>query len=115
MHFTVEGTYQFELFNAIKGRGFDGPHFPAASVTSLMIDGEHKLSTCHTSDLLYYIISGHGNFSIGGHLHAVQTGEAVLVPRETEYGYWGQMQALLVMTPAYTEGCETRTDKSPRP
>jgi len=114
MHFTADGTYQFELFNAIKGYGFDGPHFPGASVAALEINGEHKLSTCHSSDLLYYIIEGQGTFNIGGKAFEAKIGEAVLVPRETEYGYWGHMRALLVMTPAYTEGCETRTDKSPR-
>ena len=113
-HFTRDGAYKFDLFGQLTGYAYNSAEdHPDCCISYLETSGgEHKLSTCHTSDLFYYIIEGAGEFSVGGKIFKVNATDAVLVPRETEYGYSGKMKYVLFMTPSFTEGCESRTDKS---
>ena len=113
-HFTRDAAYKFDLFGQLTGYAYNSAEdYPHACVSYLETEGgEHKLATCHTSDLFYYIIDGEGEFSVGGTLFKVRATDAVLVPKNTEYGYAGKMKYVLFMSPAFTEGCETRTEKS---
>ncbi|MGE3769515.1 MAG: cupin domain-containing protein [Bdellovibrionales bacterium] len=115
-HFTRDRAKVFELFGQLKGYSYNShEQFSRCCVSYLESKGhEHKLSTCHTSDLFYYIIDGAGEFMVGGERFQVKATDAVLVPRETEYGYIGDMKYVLFMTPSFTEGCETRTERSLR-
>ncbi|MGE0252149.1 MAG: cupin domain-containing protein [Dongiaceae bacterium] len=112
--FTRERAQKFELFGELTGYAYNSAEdYPGACVSYLETQGgEHKLSTCHTSDLFYYIIEGEAEFSVGGKLFKVKATDAVLVPKNTEFGYAGKMKYILFMSPSFTEGCETRTDKS---
>lgn len=104
----------FELFGQVKGWAYNqaGDH-PDCCLSYLEVQGhDHNLSTCHTADLYYYIIEGAGEFSVAGQRFAVAAADAILVPRGTEYGYRGTMKYVLFMAPAYTEGCETRTERT---
>jgi mannose-6-phosphate isomerase-like protein (cupin superfamily) len=113
-HFTKDGAYKFDLFGQLTGYAYNSAEdHPDCCISYLETSGgEHKLSTCHTSDLFYYIIEGEAEFSVGGKIFSVKATDAVLVPRETEYGYSGKMKYVLFMTPSFTDGCETRTEKS---
>jgi mannose-6-phosphate isomerase-like protein (cupin superfamily) len=113
-HFAKDGAYKFDLFGQIIGYSYNtAKDHAACCLTYLETSGcEHKLSTCHTSDLYYYIIEGEGEFSVGGEIFSVKATDAILVPKETEYGYSGKMKYILFMTPAFVEGCETRTEQS---
>lgn len=114
--FNKENANEFELFGKLKGHAFWGADkFARANISyleTLSETSEHKLSTCHTSDLIYYIIEGEGEFCVDKKIFKVKSGESVLVPKETEYGYIGKMKYVLFLTPAFTEGCETRTERS---
>ncbi len=113
-HFTREGAYKFDLFGQLTGYAYNSSEDHADCCVSYLEThgGEHKLSTCHTSDLFYYIIEGDGEFSVGGKIFGVKATDAVLVPKETKYGYSGKMKYVLFMSPSFKEGCETRTEKS---
>ena len=113
-HFTKADAVPFELFGQLTGYEYNSAaEHPDCCLSYLETQGaEHKLSTCHTSDLFYYILDGEADFSVGGKLFSVKATDAVLVPKGTTYGYAGTMKYVLFMTPAYTDGCETRTDKS---
>lgn len=113
-HFKRDDAYKFELFGELTGYAYNSDEdYPNACVSYLeTYGGEHKISNCHTSDLFYYIIEGNGEFYVGGERFKVGPTDAVLVPKNTDYGYVGKMKYVLFMTPSFTEGCETRTDKS---
>jgi hypothetical protein len=113
--YTREKSEKFELFGELKGHAYNShEQFPRACISYLEADGEHKLSTCLTSDLYYYILSGEGEFAVGGERFKVKATDAVLVPKNTEYGYFGKMNYVLFMTPSFTPECEIRSDRSPR-
>lgn len=113
-HFTKEKAFKFDLFGNIAGYEYNSAADHAECCLTYLetSGGDHKLSICHTSDLFYYIIEGEGKFSVDGKIFPVQATDAVLVPKETEYGYTGTMKYILFMTPSFTEGCETRSEKS---
>ncbi len=111
LHKLSEAT-KFGLFGTLSGHSYN------ASLTSGEVsyleadDGEHKLSTCHTSDLFYFVIEGQGKFMVGGERFPVNATDVIVVPKNTEYGYKGSFRYVLFMTPPFTEGCETRTNRS---
>lgn len=114
-HYTRKAANSFELFGELKGFSYNShDQFPRACVSYLEADGEHKLSTCLTSDLFYYIITGEGEFMVGGERFKVAATDAVLVPKNTEYGYFGKMSYVLFMTPSFTPDCEIRSERSMR-
>ena len=113
--YTRDKAFQFDLFGQITGWAYNSAEaFPRADLSYLETSGEHKLSTNTVSDLYYYILEGEATFVVGGERLQVKATDAVLVPKHTEYGYFGTIKYLLFMTPAFTEGCEIRTDISPR-
>lgn len=114
IHFTRAAAIPFELFGQLTGYEYNSATEHADCCVSYLetSGGEHKLSTCHTSDLFYYIIEGEADFRVGDKLFKAQATDAVLVPRGTPYGYCGTLKYVLFMTPSYTEGCETRTNQS---
>lgn len=113
-HFSRDDAEKFELFGQLKGYAYNSHDDHAGCCVSYLetYGGEHKLAKCHTSDLFYYIIEGTGRFSVNGEQFDVKATDAILVPKNTEYGYDGKMKYVLFMTPSFTEGCETRSDKS---
>ena len=113
-HFTRDAAHKFELFGKLTGYAYNGAADYASCCVSYLetTGGEHKLSTCHTSDLFYYIIAGTGEFSVAGKIFPVKATDAVLVPKNTEHGSSGKLKYVSFMAPSFTEGCETRTEKS---
>ena len=112
--FEKKDARAFGLFGKLTGHAYklreNGS--PCGLSTMETTGGEHCLSTCHTSDMYFYIIDGEADFSVGGELFPVKASDVVWVPKNTEYGYAGKLRYVLFMSPAFSEGCETRTEKS---
>lgn len=113
-HFKRKNADKFELFGSLTGYAYNtAEDYSGCGIAYLeAVNDEHLLSTCHTSDLFYYIIDGEAEFNIAGKRFFAKATDAVLVPKNTEYGYKGTMKYVLFMSPAFTEGCETLTDTS---
>src|SRR5271166_2207056 len=58
---------------------------------------------------IYYILSGSGHFTIGGHKYDVSPGKVVEVPPRIEYCYSGNMRLLVISKPRWFSGNDTFT------
>lgn len=110
-YFTRDKAYVFEFEGQIKGHAYGTP---SASVSHMDVDGERKLTSNTISDIVFYIVSGEGAFVIDGQHFVVKPSDVLHVPKNTQFGYFGTMQFVEVMTPAWIEGSDQDTDQSPR-
>ena len=62
---------------------------------------------------IYYVLDGHGHFTIGDQNYEVEPGVLVEVPPKLEYSYSGTMKLLLIGTPRWFEGNEEFTKRNP--
>jgi mannose-6-phosphate isomerase-like protein (cupin superfamily) len=74
---------------------------PAMSCAYIEMNGRHGKLMYKKSDRLYYVISGHGVFTIDGKPVEVKEGDVLMVPKDTPYDYEGEMELLLVDSPAF--------------
>jgi mannose-6-phosphate isomerase-like protein (cupin superfamily) len=62
---------------------------------------------------IYYVLDGHGHFTIADQKYDVEPGVLVEVPPIVEYSYSGTMKLLLIGTPRWFEGNEKFTKRNP--
>jgi mannose-6-phosphate isomerase-like protein (cupin superfamily) len=111
-HIKLSETRKFELFESLTGYAYDSD-LKSGGISYLeAVNDEHKLSTCHTSDMFYFVIEDSAIFQVGGKKYSVSDKDLVIIPKNTEYGYKGTFKYVLFMSPPFSEGCETRTNIS---
>ena len=62
---------------------------------------------------LYYVLDGHGYFTIADRKYEVEPGVLVEVPPQLEYSYSGTMKLLLIGSPRWFAGNEEFTKRNP--
>lgn len=113
-HFARDNAFPFE-FEGIKGSAYGTSEaFSHSSISHMDVDGERKLTSNTTSDIIFYILSGEGVFVIDGQRFSIKPSDVLHVPKNTQFGYFGTMQFVEVMTPAWFDGSDQDTDQSPR-
>ena len=71
------------------------------SIVRTHLDGKHPFMKNINSNRTYYLISGKATFVIEEKEIVVQTGEMLVIPRNTKYAFQGKFDALLVDCPAF--------------
>src|SRR5262249_32323059 len=62
---------------------------------------------------IYYVVSGHGYFTIGNRKYDVACGSLVEVPPKVENSYSGQMKLVVTSCPRWFSGNDTYTKWNP--
>ena len=108
---------KFELKNAgslewegIKGLVYNTKEdFKNANATYFEVTGRHGKVKNETSDRVYYVIEGKGEFTINDEVFSVKETDVIIIPKNTPYDYKAKgkmMKLFLVHTPAYNSKAE---------
>lgn len=103
---------KFELKNAhkfgwpgLKGWAFNSKEdFPGASAAYFEVTGKHGRVKTTSSDRIYFVIDGTGEFDIDGKIVSVGKTDVLIVPKNTPYDYKATSKVLklfLVHSPAF--------------
>ncbi|RJQ24853.1 hypothetical protein C4577_06945 [Candidatus Parcubacteria bacterium] len=96
-------------WSGIKGWAYNSKgDFSGASAAVFEVDGAHGKVQTSLSDRIYYVIEGRGEFFVGKEVVPVRSTDVVIIPRDTEYDYKGEIKLFLVHTPAYDDEYEIR-------
>lgn len=68
---------------------------------ALAVSPAKKSTGLTKSDRVYLILEGQGEFIVGNEVIPVAKDDVLIIPRNTEYDYWGQLRLFLVHIPAY--------------
>jgi mannose-6-phosphate isomerase-like protein (cupin superfamily) len=84
----------------------------STSVTWVAIDGRHRQLSSRRSTRCYYVLSGELTFLLTpGPPLVLRTGDALVVPRGTEYRFEGTATYLVMNTPAFEPGDDEYADE----
>jgi mannose-6-phosphate isomerase-like protein (cupin superfamily) len=84
--------------------------FERASAGVFEVTKHHGKVKSLLSDRIYFVLEGTGHFEIADESINVEPTDVIIVPRGTEYDYFGKMKLFLVHTPAYTHEAEVVLD-----
>ena len=101
--------YKYQLKNAtqfgwpgLKGYAFNSANdFAEASAVLFEVTDRHGRVRNTLSDRIYLVLEGEGEFDINGEKIPVQPYDVIIVPKNTEYDYRGNLKLFLVHSPAY--------------
>lgn len=114
MRFTKPKDPSFEWNTGIKGWIYNSSKdFPNASGVYFEVTGRHGTVKTTSSDRVYFVIEGEGEFIIDGKSVPVSTHDMVIVPKNTPYDYAATGEILklfLVHTPAYNREGEIKLE-----
>ncbi|GGN43651.1 cupin domain-containing protein [Streptomyces fuscichromogenes] len=103
-------TYKYTVEEAdrFNKHGIDltvyGNHDPAATVVRVHVERGHFQEFCNVrSSYTYYIVSGQGVFYLDGEEIAVGSTDLIAVPPNTRIHYFGAMEMVLTVAPAFDE------------
>jgi mannose-6-phosphate isomerase-like protein (cupin superfamily) len=86
----------------LKGYAFSSKEdFERASAAYFEVEERHGMVRNLISDRIYFVLDGMGDFIIDNEKVAVQKGDVIIVPRNTNYDYQGKLKLFLVHSPAY--------------
>lgn len=71
------------------------------SVVRTHLDGKHPYMKNISSNRTYYLINGKGTFYVGEEKINLDTGEMLIIPKDTKYAFKGQFDAILIDSPAF--------------
>jgi mannose-6-phosphate isomerase-like protein (cupin superfamily) len=109
MIFKLKDAGKFKL-EGLKGWSYStNVNFSRASAAYIEVNGRHGKVMSKVSDKIYLVIDGEGKFIIEGNEFPVGKSDVIIVPRETEYDYEGEMNLFLVYAPAFGKGSEVNT------
>jgi mannose-6-phosphate isomerase-like protein (cupin superfamily) len=99
-----------EAFKASK-HGIDltiyGQVMPHASIAQVNVEkGHFEEFYQDVSTFTYYIISGKGTFYLDDEPITAEAGDIIAIPPKTHIHYFGKMQMLLIVSPAFNETTE---------
>jgi mannose-6-phosphate isomerase-like protein (cupin superfamily) len=83
----------------------------SGSAIVIEVDGNHGEVMSKVSDRIYYVIEGNGKFMNGNKKIGVETGDVIIVDKNTPYDYKGKMKLFLVHIPAWDESQEVILEK----
>jgi|SRR5664280_2452760 len=112
-------TYTLPTSTSFVGTGLHGYTFGPLRQKDLdvyYIESEKGHDTFMVSKKItrtYYILSGHGYFTIDGHRYDVCAGRLVEVPPKVEYSYSGKMTLIAFARPRWFSGNDTHTRWNP--
>ena len=113
MKFSQDDSYKFG-WDGLKGWAISSrKDFDIASAAYFEVTRSHGLVKSKTSNRVYYILEGEGEFSIDGKIENVKARDVVIVPKNTPYDYRALsevMKLFLVHTPAYNQENEVKLD-----
>lgn len=75
--------------------------FPNMTCSYIVVTGVHGKIKSSVNDRIYYIIRGEGEFVINDRTVKVRESDVIVIPRNTAYDYRGNMEMLLVNSPAF--------------
>lgn len=108
MKFTKKTGYKFDR-GAVKGFSFNTKEqFARMSAAWFRVNGDSKPIKSLNSDRLYFVLHGKGIFIIGDQKIQIKRKEIMIVPKNTKYSYFGNMECLLVNSPAFDKTKELR-------
>lgn len=108
MKFTVKTGYKFDRGD-VKGFSYNTKEqFNRMSAAKFVCKGKHPSMKSLNSDRLYLILEGKGTFVIDNKKIIVKKNEVVVIPRNTPYRYFGDMECFLVHSPAFDREKEVR-------
>ncbi len=101
MKFKLEDAHKFG-WKGLDGWAYNSKDdFASASAAYFEVDGSHGKCKTHSSDRVYLVLEGEGEFIINDKVIEVEQSDVIIVPKNTPYDYSGKMKLFLVHTPAY--------------
>lgn len=104
MKFKLENAREFG-WDGLKGKAYNTKEqFPPASAAYFEVTGRHGKTKTSSSDRIYYVIQGKGEFVLDGSPFSVEQTDVIIVPKNTPYDYRateGVLRLFLVHSPAY--------------
>ena len=87
-------------------------HTESISVTWIHMAGRCcQQMTCDLCDRVYYLLSGEGEFQVGGEpVETVTEGDLVFIPKGIPYSFSGHMTYLVMNVPAFIPGSDITVD-----
>jgi len=79
----------------------DGAGLAGGDAAYLEVNGRHGRIKTTLSDRIYYIISGSGEFVVGGKKYLVEADDAIAIPSNTEYDFEGNMRIVMFCSPPF--------------
>lgn len=114
MRFSLKRARKFG-WKGLKGWVFNSKtDFKNASAAYFEVTGRHGKIKTKKSDRIYFVIDGHGEFSVGKKVFRVKKNDVVIVPKNTPYDYRtlnGKLKLFLVHTPAFDPKAEVNLEK----
>jgi mannose-6-phosphate isomerase-like protein (cupin superfamily) len=101
MKFPFKSTQTFER-KGVKVRVYNSrDDFSNLSAALLEVTGRHGKIKTMSSDRVYFIVEGKGEFTVGDTVTSVGPNDVVIVPKGTPYDFKGHMRVFMVHAPAF--------------
>lgn len=71
------------------------------SIVRTHLDGSHPFMKNINSNRTYYLLNGNAQFIFDGETIDIQSGEMLVIPKNTKYAFKGKFDAILVDSPAF--------------
>lgn len=71
------------------------------SIVRTHLNGKHPFMKNIVSNRTYYFLSGRATFVFDDEVKEVQSGDMIVIPKDTKYAFKGQFDAILVDCPAF--------------
>lgn len=97
LDFIFRENMNIKIFNKVED-------FANASVALIKVKDRHGKVKSSYNDRIFYVIKGEGNFVISGEENTVESGDLIIVPKNTDYDFYGSLTLLLVHVPAFKPG-----------
>ena len=78
------------------------------SLAVAKLDGIHPKTKSLRSDRAYYIFEGEGIIEIDREIHNIKTGDAIYVPKDTEYSIQGKLKFIVINSPPFDSSKEAK-------
>ena len=114
MKFSLKNARAFG-WEGLKGWALNSKEdFESASAAYFEVTGSHGKVKTTSSDRVYFVLEGEGEFVINDEVVPVEKHDVIVVPKNTPYDYRatnGVLKLFLVHIPAYDPENEVKLDK----
>lgn len=114
MKFTLKEAKEFSR-EGLKGYAYNSSgDFSNASAAYVEVTGRHGKVKTTTSDRVYYVLDGNGEFTVGDENREVHKTDVVIIPKNTPYDFkvtdGSVLKMFLVHTPAFDPDTDVKLD-----
>lgn len=102
MHIKKDENTSIDLGDYVIRELITGDHTPAFSIARVTLKGDHPASVSNRSDRGYVILSGAGRVTVDGETHAVEAGDAVMIPKGSVHSVTGDLEYFVINTPPFS-------------